>query len=64
MNDVGNWLGSMVTRARLHYTRYYLTPGICSPITPAVMEKVMPFPDKIRTVILQLLHFHYHVNKK
>ena len=39
-------MGSMVTRARLHYTRDYLTPRICSLIKPAAMENVMPFATK------------------
>ena len=43
---------STVTRTRLRYTRYYLTPSICSLIKPAAMEKFMPFPAKIHTVML------------
>ena len=31
---------SMVTRARLRYTRGYLTPGICSLIKAAAMKKM------------------------
>ena len=43
---------SMVTHARLRYIRDYLTPGICSLIKPAAMEKMMLFPAKIHTVML------------
>ena len=32
--------GSMVTHTRLRYTRDYLTPGICSLIKPAAIEKI------------------------
>ena len=43
---------SMVTRAGLRYTDY-LTPGICSLIKPAAMEKLMSsFRAKIHTVML------------
>ena len=42
----------MVPRARLRYTRSYLTPGICSLIKHAVMEKLMPFSAEIPTVVL------------
>ena len=34
----------MVTRAGLRYTRDSLTPGICSLIKPAAMEKLISFP--------------------
>ena len=43
---------SMVTRAGLCYTRDCLTPGKFSTIKPAAVEKLMPFPVKIHTVIL------------
>ena len=46
---------SMPTRARLRYTRNYLTPGISSPIEPAAMEKMMSFPTQIHTVMLKFL---------
>ena len=46
---------SMVTRARLLYTHGYLMPGICSLIKPAAMEKLIPSPTKIHTVIMWLL---------
>ena len=48
------WLGveSMVTCTGLGYTQDYLTPGICSPIKPAAMEKLMSFCAKIHTVRL------------
>ena len=37
----------MVTRARPSYTRYFLTPGMCSLIKPATMVKLMcNFPPK------------------
>ena len=45
---------SMVTRARLRYTRDYLTPGICSVIKPAAMDKLMPFPAKLHRVMLKM----------
>ena len=32
-----------MTRAGLRYTRDYLTPGICSLIKPAAMEKLISF---------------------
>ena len=48
--DISNWwnlpntvamvgMESMVIRARLRHTRYYLTPCICSPIKQNAMEK-------------------------
>ena len=43
---------SVVTHAGLRYTRDYLTPGICSLIKPAAMEKAMSFRAKIHTVML------------
>ena len=36
----------------LHYTQDYLTPGICSLIKPAAVEKLIPFLAKIHTVML------------
>ena len=42
---------SMVTRTRLRYTGGYLTPGICSLMKPAAVEKLMPFSAKINTVM-------------
>ena len=42
---------SMVTRAGLLYTRDYLTPGTCSLIKPAAVEKVLSFRAKIHTVM-------------
>ena len=42
----------MVTRARLRYTRDYLTPGRCSLIKPD--GKLIPFPAKIHRVMLWL----------
>ena len=56
--DSNNWwnltliVESLVTRAGLRYTRDYLTPGICSLIKPAAMEKLMSFRTKIHTVML------------
>ena len=41
-----------LSRARFRYTRDYLTPGICNPIKPAAMGKLMPFPANIPTVML------------
>ena len=35
-----------MTRAGLRYTRDYLTPGICSLIKPAAMEKLISFRAK------------------
>ena len=43
---------SMVTRARLRYTRDYLAPGMCSLIKPAAIETLTQFPAKIKTVVL------------
>ena len=43
---------SMVTCACLHYTRDYLTQGICHLIKPIAMEKLMPFPTQIHTAML------------
>ena len=43
---------SMVTRARLRYTRDYLPPGICSLIKPAAMAKLISFPVKTIAVML------------
>ena len=42
----------MVTRASLHYTRDYLTPGICSLFNLAAVEKLMSFRATIHTVML------------
>ena len=48
----------MVTRAGLRYTRDYLTPGICSLIKPAAMEKMISFRAKIHTVMLWYLFIY------
>ena len=42
---------SMVTRARLRYTRDYLTSGICSLINPIATETLMLFTTKIHAVM-------------
>ena len=52
---------SMVTHAHLRHTQDYLTPGICSLIDPAAMEKLMPFPTKIHTVMLWYCTIHQWV---
>ena len=36
------------------YTRHNLAPGICSLIKPAAVEKSMPFPATIHTIMLWL----------
>ena len=50
---------SMVTRTGLRYTRDYLTPGICSLIKPAAMEKLISFRAKIHTVMLESVTNNY-----
>ena len=52
INGASDWFGSIVTPARLGYTRDYLTSGICRLIKPHAMEKLMPFLAKIHTVML------------
>ena len=44
---------SMMTRAGFRYTHDYLTPGICTLIKPAAMEKLMSFRAKIHAVMLK-----------
>ena len=46
-------MGSKVTRAHLLYKRDYSTQGICKMIKAAAMEKMMPFPSKIHTLMLK-----------
>ena len=43
---------SMVTRARLRYTRDHLTSGICSLIKPAALAKFMQISAIINTFVL------------
>ena len=46
-----NVMEVMVSRFRLPNTRDYLAPGICSLIKHSTMEKLMPVPTKIPTMI-------------
>ena len=45
-------IDSMVTHAHFRNTQGYMTLGMCSLIKPDAMEKYMPFPDQIYTVML------------
>ena len=53
-----------VPRPRLHYTKYYLTPGICSLIKTTAIESMMSFRGLINTVMLwytiSMYICHYH----
>ena len=47
-----NGMEGMVTHICLRYTQDYLAPSICSLIKLAAMEKLMPFPAEIHTMML------------
>ena len=55
MDCVGDWHGDCGdTRSPSLHTRL-LTPGICSLIKPADMEKLMQFPAKIHSHVTKLV---------